>query len=103
MDKDNISQKLSGASKDAYERNNTIHKTPVTRKELDERIKQRARPVFEYHLRPDGSTEREINSRIEADNERRIHFIQKRLNRMQDKVRQDFNRSSSPNLNHNRE
>lgn len=80
-------------SKAAFERETQLRETPVTKAEMDERIAQRARPTFTYELQPDGSTRQEINTQVEADNERRIGFIRERLSRMDGRATRDFKRS----------
>lgn len=83
---------MKETSKEAFDRDVRIHQSPVTKKEMELRIEQRGRPVFTYHLQPDGSTRQEINTQIEAENERRIGFIRERLSRMEGRATRDFER-----------
>ncbi len=80
-------------SKAAFERETKIRETPVTKAEMDERIAQRARPTFTYDLNPSGYTKQTVDTKSEAENERRIGFIRERLSRMDGRATRDFERS----------
>lgn len=77
----------------ALERERELSRGPVTRDELAAREKQRAAPVHEAHLRPGGAVEQIVHRNLDADNERRIGFIRRRLASAQAKVRDDFRRA----------
>jgi len=90
---DELTKNLLHASKEAFERDARITRTPVTKKELEARKKQRDKPVFTSHLEPDGSIKQQVDTRVEAENERRINFINKRLERMNNRAKRDFHYS----------
>lgn len=81
------------SSKAAFERENKLQETPVTKAEMDQCIAQRARPMYTRDLTPDGCTKQAVDKKSEADNERRIGFIRKRLSRMEGQATRDFERS----------
>jgi hypothetical protein len=88
-----MERSMKETSKEIFDRDARIHQSPVTKKEMELRIQQRSRPTFTYHLQPDGSTRQEINTQVEAENERRIGFIRHRLERMEGRPTRDFERS----------
>lgn len=90
---DDFTKTVQQATKEAFERDARITRTPVTKKELTAREHQRNRPVFTSHLEPDGSIKQSIDTRVESENERRINFINKRLDRMNNRAKRDFHRS----------
>ncbi|MDG1288086.1 MAG: hypothetical protein P8P30_11095 [Rickettsiales bacterium] len=65
----------------------------MTKGEKELREKQRTTPVFTENLEPDGSVTRAVNLKAEAENERRIGFIKKRLERMKNLAKRDFHYS----------
>ena len=81
------------ASKAAFEREAKLRQIPVTKAEMEARIAQRGRPAFIYHLTPDGYTKQTVDTKSEANNERRIGFIRERLSRMEGWAKHDFERS----------
>lgn len=89
----NLTKTLLEATKAAFERDARVHKAPVTKKEMKAREEQRSTPVLTHHLQPDGSIQQEVNTQVEAENEQRIGFIRKRLERMNSIAKRDFNHS----------
>lgn len=81
------------SSKAAFERESKIVQNPVSKREMEALIAMRDRPNLEYNLRPDGQIEQTVNQRMQADNERRIGFIRKRLSQMEGRATRDFERS----------
>lgn len=88
-----IKQWDAAAMREAFARERRITSTPVSRAERDARIAARKQPRSEAHLTPGGHVEQTVYQLLDAENERRIHFIAKRLARMNGKVRADFDRS----------
>ncbi len=80
------------SSKAAFERENEIRQSPVSKGEMEALIALRSQPKLEYNLRPDGQIEQTINQRMQVDNERRIGYIRERLNRMEGRAKDDFER-----------
>lgn len=74
-------------------RDQRIHKEPVTKAELEAREKLRAKPKLEHTLEIDGSVKRSVDERAHSENERRMHFIKKRMQRVDGKARAHFDRS----------
>ncbi|MDF2368868.1 hypothetical protein [Sneathiella sp.] len=85
--------RMNAATKAAFDRDARIHEKPVSKLELKAREKRRATPASQNNLTPDGFDVQAVNEAVESENERRIHIIQKRLNRQKDKARNDFTRS----------
>ncbi len=88
-----LREKINAASKAAFDRDARIHEKPVSKRELEAREKRRAIPVLQNNLTPDGPVVQAVNEASHSENERRIHFIRKRLDRQKDKARNDFTRS----------
>lgn len=90
---DDFKSTLQDATREAFEREMRIRRTPVSSKEMEKRIEQRARPALTSHLEPDGSTRQAVDTSVEAENERRIGFIRERLDRVNNKPKRDLHRS----------
>ena len=86
-----ILSRQAAARKEAHARDARIHQTPVSKSERDARIAARAKPVIEQHLTPGGAVERTVRQKLDAENERRINFIEKRLERQKGKAQGRFN------------
>lgn len=76
--------------REAFERDCRIHQTPVSKAELEARKKLRALPKLVHEPSPDGGVGREVDHSEHSENERRIHFLQKRLGRIAGKAREAF-------------
>ncbi len=76
--------------REAFERDRRIHQTPVSQIELEARKKLRALPKLVLEPTPDGRVNRSDNTSERAENERRIHFLEKRLRRIVGQVRTGF-------------
>ncbi len=87
-----IEARYRHAKREAFKVDRRVHQTPVTRDELDARKEARATPKTVMQLAPGGAVKQMVDSRVEAENERRIHFIQKRLNRVHGKAREAFDK-----------
>ena len=83
----------TASSADALRREYELTRTPVSKTEMDDRIKARETPRYETHLTPGGGVEQVVRQRLDADNERRINFIKKRLTRMKGTAKADHARS----------
>lgn len=86
-----ILAKQAAGRKDAHARDARIHQTPVSKSERDARVAVRAKPVIEQHLTPGGTIERTVRQNLDAENERRINFIEKRLERQKGNAQARFN------------
>lgn len=75
------------------QRDDRIHTTPVSKAEREAREKLRAKPKLEHTMEIDGSIKRSIDERAHSENERRMHFIKKRMQRVDGKARTHFDRS----------
>lgn len=90
---DDFKKTLQDATRETFEREMRIRRTPVSSEEMEKRIEQRGKPAVKFHLQPDGSTRQEVDTSVEAENERRIGFIRERLDRVNNKSKRDFHRS----------
>lgn len=88
-----LTKERLGSARAAMARHNRIHRSPVSSAELEARTDARAKPVLETHLSPGGDIEHVVRQRLDADNEQRIGFIQKRLARMEDRAKRAFQRA----------
>lgn len=81
--------------------NATLHKrqetteprTPVTKAELERLQGEREKPVLQQHYIPGGATQSQVHADINTNRENRIRYIKERLGRLQDRAREDFERS----------
>ena len=87
-----MNDKWNKSLKDAYERDKRIHEKPVSKQERDSLQKKLQNPKYTYHLEPDGSTRREVDHKQSSEHARRINHIDKRLNRVKNKPKRDFER-----------
>lgn len=76
--------------KQAFERLERITKTPVSKAELEGRIAARTKPIVERHFTPSGTIEETVRRSLDAENERRIDFIQNRLARQKGNAKERF-------------
>ena len=90
---DDFKKTLQDSTREVFEREMRIRRIPVSREEMEKRIEQRGKPAMSFHLQPDGATKWEVDTRVEAENERRINFINKRLERMNNRAKRDFHYS----------
>ena len=90
---DYINKDYYRAVKEAVEQDQRVHKTPVTKREQEAREADRHNPAMERHFTPDGSVVQTVNLKVEAENEKRINFIKKRLERKKNLARRDFQRA----------
>lgn len=81
------------SSRAAFERDRMLTKAPVSAHERDALVASRAKPVLETHLTPGGGVEQVVRQEVNADREVRIGFINKRLNRLNGRAKEDFDRS----------
>lgn len=77
----------------------TIHDTnitrsPVSKLEKDALEKQRETLIPAPSLTPGGMREQTVNQQVSAEREARIAYIKERLNKQQNRARDDFNRNS---------
>ena len=72
-----------------------IRETPVTQEELVYRLTRREEPVVIYNLHPDGATEQEVKTESQKENEKRIKFLEKRLEEADKQLKSNFNRASN--------
>lgn len=70
-----------------------IHKTPVSRKQVNRLKEQRAVARAQAALTPKGPMNTRVLTTIESIRERQIHFQEKRLNRQQGEAERAFKRS----------
>lgn len=80
--------------REAFKRDRRIHQTPVSKAELEAREKLRSLPRVVHELTPDGMGGHEVDQAAQSENERRIHFLQKRLGRIAGKAREAFRHRS---------
>ncbi|MEO1405124.1 MAG: hypothetical protein AAFV54_01365 [Pseudomonadota bacterium] len=84
--------RLRPGGKEAFARDQRINATPVSKAELDERKKHRAKPVYSVELTPGGTIEHVIRQSVDAENERRMGFIEKRLAAVKGTAKARFNK-----------
>jgi hypothetical protein len=65
----------------------------VTRAERDQRIAARPRPKAELHLTPTGYQFAHVRQQLDDRNERRIKYIDERLNEAREKLEKDRSHS----------
>ena len=80
-------------SRAAHEREKRITHAPVSHSEREHLKAFRATPSLETHLTPTGPVTKDVTNRVEAERERRIGYITKRLDGKRDLARDGFNRS----------
>ncbi len=94
QDKNNpVFQQWEKHNRENIERHNRIHKVPVTKRELEGLKRLRAKPP-----QPDLKygrivTQERVQIKISVERERRIHFIERRITRMEGRAHEAFNRS----------
>lgn len=93
MKETGLTKQYKDAQKKAYERDARIHQAPVSKMELEALLQRRKVPVKTHNLTPDGATQQNVNHEINSENERRINYVQKRLDRQRNKLTRDFSRS----------
>jgi len=71
-----------------------IHKTPVSRTQVERLKEQRAVSRAQAALTPKGPTNTRVLTMIEAIRERKIHFQEKRLDRQQGEAQRAFKDSN---------
>lgn len=89
QDKGRIDQAMD---REAFERHRRIHQTPVSTKELNARKKLRALPKLVLVPTPNGGISQALNNRVQSENERRIHFLEKRLGRIEGQAKKEFDK-----------
>ncbi|MBR29602.1 MAG: hypothetical protein CML46_22110 [Rhodobacteraceae bacterium] len=77
----------------ALEREQRLSRMPVSANERDDLVARRTSPRLEMHLTPTGSIVQEVHQALDADNERRIGFITKRLEGQRGASRDNFRRT----------
>lgn len=80
------------SDREAFERDRRIHETPVSKIELKARKKLRALPKVVLEPTPDGTIGSSTHTREHSENERRIHFLEKRLGRVVGQAMDQFNK-----------
>ena len=81
------------SAREALEREHRLTRMPVSTQERDALLARRAQPRQELHLTPNGAVVQTVNQSLDADNERRIGFITKRLEGRTGVSRDDFRRA----------
>jgi len=93
MNEADLRKRMNAASKAATDRDARIHEKPVSKIEQEAREEQRETPkVVNVHT-PSGTVVQEVHTEVAAENERRINFIKKRLERQKNIPTRDFKRS----------
>mmetsp|Transcript_6949 Transcript_6949/g.11137 ORF Transcript_6949/g.11137 Transcript_6949/m.11137 type:complete len:89 (+) Transcript_6949:1-267(+) len=85
--------KNASSIRDAFAREHRLTRGPVSDAERAALIAHRAKPKLEAHPSPDGTILQNVNTQVEADREARIGFIDKRLKRQRDMIRDGFARA----------
>ncbi len=79
--------------RESWERIRRIHATPVSRAESNALKKALDTPTADLALEPDGAVQVRIRERVTVEMTRRIHFIEKRLRRVDGMTRDHFERN----------
>ena len=88
-----LKKQYNEAQKTAFERDARIHQAPVTKRELDARIKYREKLNLVLDFTPDGTTQQTVHHEINSENEQRINRLEERLNRQKGQAKDAFSRS----------
>ncbi|MCJ2186246.1 hypothetical protein [Novosphingobium beihaiensis] len=84
---------MARANSAARERDERIHRSPVTRAEIERLKAERQVPKTELTLTPDGHTGLTVDRRREAVREQRIFKGEKRLDRQSRRMRAEHDRT----------
>lgn len=91
---DPVFQQWERQNRENIERHNRIHKMPVTKVELEGLKKLRdTRPQPQLNLQPPVVVRERVRMQITVERERRIHFIERRITRMEGRAHDAFDRS----------
>ncbi len=93
MNETDLRARMNAASKAATDRDARIHEKPVSKAEKEYREDLRSKPKLVNVHTPSGTIQQEVHTSVEAENERRINFIKKRLERQKNIPTREFRRS----------
>lgn len=79
--------------REAFLRDRRIHQTPATRKEVEVLKTRRVTQTVKTERKANGSVHTKVDRKVESERERRIHFLESRLNRRRGDARDDFKRN----------
>ena len=94
MNEADLRKRMNAASKAATDLDARIHEKPVSKIEQEAREKRRSKPKLVNVHTPSGTIPQEVHTSVEAENERRINFIKKRLERQKNIPTRDFRRTT---------